>query len=381
MHYMNNVQFGVVSKKIMNIERSVLVLLLFVSLCEASPRTDVVTSSDGKHINVTLIELRSKGPRFTNYAIAQSNSVLTSLVPLNGPGLQFFLFSLDSDHRIWRSKVEVRSGSIKVEPFQRLALKTSPYGALMMQTTHFRQPQVLATFTYKGDPDYTDQFRLVQLGTTGFLGRRSGNCFPTYDQSSPFSAGGLSADGKVCWNTASADPPFDYDGVIFYQLQWIHRPFEPTRESKFVDMGKSFISSGDISSNVPGKPRIFVYRQAKLFVNTSTESLYKSRIAVQRISSSTLKFVGKPFAITDFRVRTDYGPEDFQSIAVDPASRYVIYTVFSRECGKSILKLLQLDKDFQPAGSPKTILGCRALSDSKEGLFGLDVMKDPRYWR
>ncbi len=87
------------------------------------------------------------------------------------------------------------------------------------------------------------------------------------------------------------------------------------------------------------------------------------------------KFVGDVKTIRKFKKTSQANAEAFQSIAVQPEGKYVLYTEFSSACGKEIIRRRNLDTQGNPKGRAKTILGCSKVKNTPVGAFGLDIAK------
>src|SRR5438045_3841974 len=69
-----------------------------------------------------------------------------------------------------------------------------------------------------------------------------------------------------------------------------------------------------------------------------------------------------------------------QSIAVDPAGKFVLFTAPTATCSQQILQYLALDSSGNSIGTPTVLTPCGFLSADIEGI---DVSKQPRtsnYW-
>lgn len=78
------------------------------------------------------------------------------------------------------------------------------------------------------------------------------------------------------------------------------------------------------------------------------------------------------------KVRTGLGSSDFfQSVAIDPQGRFVIYTVFSPSCKKWILKFQRINPvTGKKIGGAKLLAGCPDVSSSpaNSGVIGVNVI-------
>jgi hypothetical protein len=136
-----------------------------------------------------------------------------------------------------------------------------------------------------------------------------------------------------------------------------------------VDVTRPIIS-GDISGELPGGQRLFVYRELGSAINNQLPS----RIMIQKFDSFSLQRIGNPYAITKFTLTPFATAENIQSIAVDPKGTGVAFTKYFKSCGKELLQFRMLDSHYHPIDTTKTLLGCNDLKDVQEGAYGLDIM-------
>jgi hypothetical protein len=202
------------------------------------------------------------------------------------------------------------------------------------------------------------QYKAYFLNSKGFYSHHSAQIYPN---NTGEISGGISADGRFSWSSIN-------NGTFYYGIQRLTPTFKPDGNPIMVDT-PNIIISGDITGELPGGVRLFVYRETKIPVN----SLYPTRVLVQKFDSVSLQLIGKPYAITKYRSTPFSFAERAQSIAVDPQGFGVAFTKYSAGCNKELLQFRFLDSNYKPFGKSKLLLGCNDLT-SGQGVEGLDIL-------
>jgi hypothetical protein len=99
--------------------------------------------------------------------------------------------------------------------------------------------------------------------------------------------------------------------------------------------------------------------------------------ALQMVNGQ-LALVGKPKIIAPFTTNPQPGLHALQSVSLAPDGRFALYTVYSAECKKEIVKFQRLNPNTgSKMGAPQTLAGCSSFSNSITGAYGLDVIALP----
>jgi hypothetical protein len=85
--------------------------------------------------------------------------------------------------------------------------------------------------------------------------------------------------------------------------------------------------------------------------------------------------ISPPIILVNFTNTTLSSNTLFQSVAIDPEARFVLYVQYSGSCQKNILKFLRINPQTgRKIGAPKILAGCPDLSGTNNsGAYGLDV--------
>jgi hypothetical protein len=85
--------------------------------------------------------------------------------------------------------------------------------------------------------------------------------------------------------------------------------------------------------------------------------------------------LGKRVNITKTTRTNNPISEFFQTVAIDPLGRFVLYTQFNAACQKNVLKFQRVNPaTLSKIGIAKTLAGCGDFANSPTGAYGLDVI-------
>lgn len=129
--------------------------------------------------------------------------------------------------------------------------------------------------------------------------------------------------------------------------------------------------SVDCSNATADGSRKVVYRLSHI---VGIDSI-SSRVVVQSISPAG-KLEGEAKTVAPQETRIVTRGDVPQSIAIDPQSRFVIYTS-TVNCGKKVLKFQPIDAQGNASGTAKVIFGCGRTSDTQFGVESVDVSMAP----
>jgi len=334
------------------------VLSLFFLCCICvfagqAPITEIVTSSTVENIDASVLQyIPTKTFDLKNFQVPIFNSYITGLTQKDENSNKLYLFSLDVDRYIQRSTVTISPTGFDVQPQKKFGIRiTESYPAL--QLTQFTSPLAATTLS-------NDQYKAYFLNSKGLYAHRSAQIYPQISggRDSAFS-GGISADGRFSWTSIFNNT---------YGIQHLTK-FKPDASPIMATIPFPIISA-DITGDLPGGVRLFVYREIKPPVN----GLYPTRLLIQKFDSVSFQLIGKPYPFTKYKSTPYLTAEKFQTVAVDPQGFGVAYTKYSTSCGKELLYFRYLDSNFKPFGKSKLLLGCNDVSTASQGVQGLDIL-------
>jgi len=103
-----------------------------------------------------------------------------------------------------------------------------------------------------------------------------------------------------------------------------------------------------------------------------------------RADSPETLTLGPSIQLTKFKNTTIGNTEFFQTLAIDPQGRFLVYADYSQKCKKNILKFVALDSSLLFSSTPdsarilktkpKVLAGCGDFKNSSTGAYGIDVV-------
>jgi hypothetical protein len=205
-----------------------------------------------------------------------------------------------------------------------------------------------------------------------------------------FLGGGVTRDGRLAFSV-NFEPQSNQtvDNIFHYgnlsagnlvgspnQLLLFNATDTPTL---FTVAGPADVSSV-ISSAAPGLSprsgmvvdhRLMVYRTKKVSGANISSQIF---LQVLNVSGNTLTPAGSRKAITPPTKSVGLAIENRQSVAIDPAGRYVLYTQFSPTCLKQVLKYQRIDPATgNKIGPAVPQVSCTDLTGKLLGVYGIDV--------
>ena len=228
----------------------------------------------------------------------------------------------------------------------------------------------------------------LNLNTIHFAG--PGHDYLPYEPTE-FLGGGVTRDGRLAFSV-NFEPQSNQtvDNIFHYgnlsagnlvgssnQLLLFNATDTPTL---FTVAGPADVSSV-ISSAAPGgisprsgmavDHRLMVYRTKKVSGANISSQIF---LQVLNVSGNTLTLAGPRKAITPPTRSVGLAIENRQSVAIDPAGRYVLYTQFSPTCLKQVLKYQRIDPATgNKIGPVVTQISCADLNGKLLGVYGIDV--------
>jgi hypothetical protein len=145
------------------------------------------------------------------------------------------------------------------------------------------------------------------------------------------------------------------------------------------------VTATPVLSNIPVLGRLFSAKAMKEDGHQLAVFITPVIIENQQIPKSPHTFQpGRPVAITNITNTPNPGAEFFQTVAIDPKGRFVLYAQYNPGCKKNILKLQRINPAAAFAsnatpqsvkiGAPKILAGCGEFPTSTSGAIGLDVL-------
>ena len=137
--------------------------------------------------------------------------------------------------------------------------------------------------------------------------------------------------------------------------------------------------------NLPVVAHLFAHKRLKENDGSGELAIFITPVIIdnlQRSESALAPTLGPTVQLTDFKQTTIPSIEFFQTIAIDPKARFLLFTEYSNKCKKNILKYAALDPTlFQNSTvstkallKPKTLAGCGDFKNSTTGAYGIDVV-------
>ena len=275
-----------------------------------------------------------------------------------------------------QNQVNVYAQSLANLEVFRLGISLDPFKLLRDDSFSSKlfSPPILQTATNRKATIVVSQFKqAIKALPVNDLGLSNGRVFRIAPVLDTTFGGGISNDGRMGWVTG-----LNNENKVVLGLQPLTEASRTSVGIKLVVMLDSIISA-DITNPVsddqkPGNAaasgqRFFVFK-----VFQGSGNAIQTAIFLQVVDEKG-KFVGDVKTIRKFKKTLQANAEAFQSIAVQPDGKYVLYTEFSSACGKEILRRRNLDSQGNPKGKPKTILGCSKVKNTPVGAFGLDIAK------
>lgn len=102
----------------------------------------------------------------------------------------------------------------------------------------------------------------------------------------------------------------------------------------------------------------------------------QSQVVIQNVDATTGQLQGPPRAITNFAKALNVDAEKFQSIAISPDGRLILYGAWNSGCKKQVLVARRLENG-SGVGTPKVIVGCGQLEKYKVGIYGINIAAIP----
>lgn len=102
----------------------------------------------------------------------------------------------------------------------------------------------------------------------------------------------------------------------------------------------------------------------------------RSQVVIQNVDAKTGQLKGPPRAITNFAKALNVDAEKFQSIAISPDGRLILYSAWNSGCKKQVLVARRL-ANGSSVGKPKVVVGCRQLEEYPVGVYGINIAPIP----
>lgn len=173
----------------------------------------------------------------------------------------------------------------------------------------------------------------------------------------------VSSDGRMF--TESLITPTNVPTIVSQPLLANgHRQGQP----QIIPLSQT-VTALDCSNILPGGVRYIVYRTSKVQgIDTISSQLF-----LHAITANTGKPVGISKPLT--RIQTTVAPiaEPSQSVAIDPAGKFVLYTSYASVCGKNVLKFQPLIPTPSGSSSSRVIFGCNRSAETFSGVAGIDI--------
>ncbi len=98
----------------------------------------------------------------------------------------------------------------------------------------------------------------------------------------------------------------------------------------------------------------------------------QSQVVIQNVGAVTGQLQGPPRAITNFAKALNVDAEKFQSIAISPDGRLILYSAWNGDCKKQVLVARSLTNG-SVVGKPKVVVGCKQLEEYPVGVYGINI--------
>jgi hypothetical protein len=216
---------------------------------------------------------------------------------------------------------------------------------------------------------FKEAIKAIPVNDVGLPNGRSFRIAPVLDNAF---GGGISADGRMAWVTGTNN-----DNKLVLGIQPLtdasHRSITIKLEVLLDPIISADITNPVSDDHKPGNAAVSGQRFFVFKVFQGSGNAIQTAIFLQVVDEKG-KFVGDAKTIRKFKRTSQANAEAFQSIAVQPEGKYVLYTEFSSACGKEIIRRRNLDSQGNPKGRAKTVAGCSKMKNTPVGAFGLDLV-------
>ena len=145
-----------------------------------------------------------------------------------------------------------------------------------------------------------------------------------------------------------------------------------------VNVVSGFLVTDDSGGTSPGAAGISVNPAFLLYrIHKQQGSKISSSILLQLLNQdgNTFTQMGGPKTISPFSETKTPGPEFVNSVALASNRQFVIFTSFSKTCGKEVLKFQKINPNTgAKIGAPVELLDCNDFSNSLFGAYAVDIL-------